>query len=120
MSAVTSSGLHSTVISASSVTGIALSTSANSSGSTSVGVPPPTNTLLAGGSLARSSAIDRNRAGAAFGANGVSGEALAIGHVVDVDLLVFLDVGCLKQIFIDGAGTLVVQFGVGNGDPVQL
>ena len=46
---VTSSGLHSTVISASGVTGIDCSTAARPSGGTSVGVPPPTNTLDAGG-----------------------------------------------------------------------
>ena len=46
---MTSSGLHSTVTSAPSASGIARSTLANWSAGTSVGVPPPTNTVSAGG-----------------------------------------------------------------------
>jgi hypothetical protein len=47
-STVTSSGLHSTVTSAPAASGTARSTSARPAAGTSVGVPPPTNTLVAG------------------------------------------------------------------------
>ena len=69
---------------------------------------------------AGSRAIDRNDARSAFGADGVGGETLAVVYVPDVDLFVFLDVGRFEQVFINGAGTLVVQIGVGGGHAVQL
>ncbi|CAB5055159.1 unannotated protein [freshwater metagenome] len=49
ISTVTSSGLHSTVISALSVTGIAATIDASNSGARRVGVPPPKNTVSATG-----------------------------------------------------------------------
>jgi hypothetical protein len=52
-STVTSSGLHSTVTSAPGANGMVVSTAANSSAGTRVGVPPPTNTLVTGSSAAR-------------------------------------------------------------------
>jgi hypothetical protein len=37
-----------------------------------------------------------------------------------VDLLVFSDVGGIEQVFINGAGALVVQFTLGDGDTVDF
>ena len=74
-----------------------------------------TDTRLVGGG-----AVDRDDAGAGFGANGVGGEALAVVYVPDVDLFVFLDVCRFEQVFIDGAGTLVVQVGVRRTHAVQF
>ena len=75
---------------------------------------------VAGGGPARGGAVDGNDPRSPLGADGVGGEALAVIDVPDVDLLVLADIGGVEQIFVDGAGTLVVQFGMGRGDPVKL
>ena len=70
--------------------------------------------------LVRRRAIHGNHPGTALGANRVSGETLAIGDVVYIDLLIFPDVGSIQQIVIDRAGAFVMQLGVRDMHPVQL
>src|SRR5690606_37328319 len=69
---------------------------------------------VADGGLVGGGAVHRDDARAVFGADGVGGEAFAIGDVVDLDLLVFADAGQVKQLAVDGAGAFVVQFRVGH------
>lgn len=65
-------------------------------------------------------AIHRNHACPTLTANGVGDEALAVVDVPDVNLLVLCDVGSIKQVFVDGAGALVVQLALGDSDTVNL
>src|SRR5213593_4737316 len=70
--------------------------------------------------LARRGTVERDRARAAWRLDDVGGEALAVLHVVEVDLLVLAHVGGVQQVFVDAAAALVMQVGLGDGGAVQL
>jgi hypothetical protein len=65
-------------------------------------------------------AIHGYHARTSLGPNGVRGETLAIGDVVNIDLLILLDIGCIQQIIVNRAGAFVMQLGVRDMHPVQL
>src|SRR5512145_3209823 len=75
---------------------------------------------VAHGGAARGRAVDRDDAGAAFAADGVGDETLAIVDVPDVNLFVLHQVGGGQQVFVDGAGAFVMQLAVGDGGAVDL
>jgi hypothetical protein len=53
--------------------------------------------------------VDRNHARAALAFDGVGDEAFAVVDVPDVDLFVLTNVSGVQQVFIDGAGALVME-----------
>ena len=59
-------------------------------------------------------------AAAAFGADGVGDETLALVDVPDMDLLVLAQVGGVRQVFVNGAGPFVIQLAVGHGSAVDF
>src|SRR5450759_3930392 len=70
--------------------------------------------------LMRRRAIHGNHAGTALRADSVSGETFTIGDIVNIDLLIFPDIGSIEQIVVDRAGALVMQLGVRDMHSVQL
>ena len=64
--------------------------------------------------------VHRNNATTFLGANSIGREALAIGQVVDLNLLVFTNTGFIKQTTINGTGTFIFQLGMGNTGLMQL
>ena len=70
--------------------------------------------------LAGRRAVQADRPAAPRGADGVGGEALAIGDVVDLDVLEFGDSRGLEQQLIDSAGALVVEVRFGDPHAVKL
>jgi len=75
---------------------------------------------VSGSSLAGGGAVHGNDARSPFRLDGVGGEAFAVIHVPDVDLLVFADIRGVQQILVDGTGAFVVKFRVGRGHPVDF
>jgi hypothetical protein len=51
----------------------------------------------------RRRSVDRDHAAAPLALDGVGDEAFAVVDVPDVNLLVLGDVGCVQQVFVDGA-----------------
>ena len=64
--------------------------------------------------------VDRNHARATLALDGIGDKALAIVDVPNMNLLVFSNVGRIKQVFVDGAGTLIVQFTLRHCDTVDF
>jgi hypothetical protein len=62
-------------------------------------------------------AVDRNHARATLAFDGVGDEAFAVVDVPDVDLFVLTNVGGVQQVFIDGAGALVMELAL---NPIEL
>ena len=75
---------------------------------------------MADAGLVRGGTIDRDDLRTFFAADGVGGEALAVVHVVDLDLLVFADAGQVQPLAVDGAGAFIVEHRVGDDGAVQL
>ena len=67
-----------------------------------------------------SGAVYRDDAGTSVGLDGVGGEALAVGDVVNLDLLELDDAGGVQQPGINGAGAVVLKFGVRHARAMQL
>ena len=65
-------------------------------------------------------AVHRNSAGVALRTDGVGGETLTVGNVVDVDLLILADVGSFQQGVVYRARPFIMQFGLGYEYAVQL
>ena len=65
-------------------------------------------------------AIHADRPGATRRFDGVSGNALAIGDVPDVDALVRQNTCCIKQILIDRDRALIIDIALSDGGCVQL
>ena len=68
----------------------------------------------------RRRAVERDDATAAFGTDRVGDEALAIGDVPDVHLLVLADVGRIEQVVVDRARAFVMQLAVRDRGTVDL
>ena len=64
--------------------------------------------------------IDGNNAAVVFAANDIGSKALAIGDVVDINLLVFTQAGNIQQLAVNGTGAFIVQHRVGYGCFVKL
>src|SRR5690606_9769739 len=64
--------------------------------------------------------IDRDDPGTGLGLDRVRRETLAVGDVVDLDLLELHDPRQVQQARIDGAATVVVEFGVSDAGTVQF
>lgn len=64
--------------------------------------------------------IEANDPAAAFSANGVGFEALAVIVVHDLHFLAFHDVGCFEQVLINRDAADVVQVGLRDADPVYF
>ena len=58
-------------------------------------------------------AVYRDHTAAPLCTDGVGGEALAVVDIVDVDHLVFVNAGGIKEVLVDCAGALVMQFRMG-------
>lgn len=64
-------------------------------------------------------AVQRDAAAAALAPDRIGDEALAIGDIPDVHLLVLQQVGGVTQVFMDRARSLAVQVARGNGGAVD-
>ena len=65
-------------------------------------------------------AVKADCSGAWCTGDGISGEAIAIIDIVDVDLFPFADIGGLHEDGVDGDGAFVVEAGIGNGSAVNF
>src|SRR3979411_3063845 len=68
----------------------------------------------------RGGAIEGNLAAAALALDGISGKALAIIDVVQLDLFELPDVSRFQQVFVDTARPFVVQVALGDGGAMDL
>src|SRR5215469_3476130 len=68
----------------------------------------------------RRGAVDGDDARARFGPHGIGGEALAVGDVVDLDLLVVEHAGGLQQLAVDGAGAFVIELRMSHAGTVEF
>src|SRR5262249_38047972 len=68
----------------------------------------------------RRSAVDTDHPRAALPGERVGLEALTVGNIPDVDLLIGDDVRPLQQLNVDGDAAFVVQIGAGHGGAVYL
>src|SRR3990172_11634624 len=75
---------------------------------------------IARSGLVSGCAIHGNHAGTALRKNGIGGETFAVGDIVNIDLLIFPDVGGIQQIVVDRTGAFVMQLGVRDTHSVQL
>ena len=75
---------------------------------------------VADGRLVRGGAVHGDDARAGFGADRVGRETFAVGQVVDLDLLVLADAGCIEQLAVDRARTLVIELGMRDAGAVKL
>jgi hypothetical protein len=69
---------------------------------------------VARASLVSSSTIDLNNAGMDLSNNRIGRESLAIGDVVDINLLIFHQASQIQEVFVNGQTSFVMQLGIGD------